>query len=195
VHGAERLTYKELSRRTAGLATGLRQHGLKRGDRMGIYLDASVQQVVSIFGASQAEGVYVPVNILLHPEQVMHIARDCGMKGLITTPAKLEALAEVLPQIPSLEFLVVTGSGDIPGVKLPVYATTNCVISLLQRLGRDQHRKRSAAILTPPAQQENPRCNAQPCKCGRCSRIVSTYLGITESERILAVLPSVLTLA
>ena len=46
VHGNQRLTYREVARRTAGLATSLRKKGLKRGDRAGIYLDASVPQVI-----------------------------------------------------------------------------------------------------------------------------------------------------
>jgi len=120
VHGAERLSYGEVARRVNGLAAGLRGAGLLRGDRMGIYLDSSVAQAISIFGISRAEAVYVPINALLHPEQVVHIARDCGMKGLITTASKLASLAEVLPQAPSLEFLVVVGPGEAPG-GLPVH--------------------------------------------------------------------------
>src|SRR5262245_66202617 len=96
VHGRERLTYEETARRVAGLAAGLRRAGLKRGDRVGIYLDPSVAQVVSIFGVSQAGGVFVPINAALFPEQVKHIANDCRIIGLITTPAKLATLATVL---------------------------------------------------------------------------------------------------
>ena len=192
VHGAERLSYRELARRTAGLATGLRQHGLKRGDRMGIYLDASVQQVVSIFGASQAEGVYVPVNILLHPEQVMHIARDCGMKGLITTPAKLQALAEVLPQIPSLEFLVVTGAGEVPsGINVPVHRYEElCALDSPGSWRETSIEKDLAAILYTSGSTGKPKgVMLSHANVVAGSRIVSTYLGITENERILAVLP------
>src|SRR5580698_9624285 len=83
VHGEQRLSYGEVSQRVAALATSLRGKGISRGERVGIYLDASVPQVISIFGVSQSEGVYVPINSLLHPEQVMHIARDCGMKALV----------------------------------------------------------------------------------------------------------------
>src|SRR6266481_575778 len=121
VHGEQRLSYREVTRRTGGLAKGLRRAGLVRADRMGIYLEPSVAQVMSIFGISEAGGVYVPINATLFPEQVEHIAKDCGMKGLITTPAKLATLSEVLPQIPSLEFLVVAGEGDLADSSLPVY--------------------------------------------------------------------------
>ena len=78
VHGKERLTYREVARRTAGLARGLREAGLQRGDRIGIYLEASVPQVISIFGISEAGGAYVPINAQLFAEQVSHIAKDAA---------------------------------------------------------------------------------------------------------------------
>ena len=118
VHGRQRLTYREVARLTAGLASALEQAGLSRGERLGIYLEASVPQVISIFGVSQAGGVFVPINALLYPEQVAHIAKDCSMTGLITTPAKFKALADVLPQIPSLKFVVLTSQGDEPETSL-----------------------------------------------------------------------------
>ena len=71
------------------MAHGLREAGTARSDRVGIYLDASVAQAVSIFAISRAGGVYVPISGLLFPDQVVHIGRDCMMKGLITTREKL----------------------------------------------------------------------------------------------------------
>ena len=91
VHGERRVSYREVATRCAAVATGLRNAGMRRGDRVGIYLDPSIDQVLSIFSISQAGGVYVPINTVLFPEQVAHIVRDCGMKALITTPEKLEA--------------------------------------------------------------------------------------------------------
>ena len=85
---------------------------MQRGDRVGIYLDPSVEQVLSIFSISQAGGVYVPINTVLFPEQVAHIARDCGMKALITTPDKLEVLRSRCTPYPPLQFFVVTGKSN-----------------------------------------------------------------------------------
>ena len=42
VHGEERLTYREVADRVARLAAGLQEAGLRRGDRIGIYLEVSV---------------------------------------------------------------------------------------------------------------------------------------------------------
>jgi acyl-CoA ligase (AMP-forming) (exosortase A-associated) len=190
VHGEQRLNYQQVARKVAGLATSLRKTNVKRGDRVGIYLEASVPQVISIFGVSQAEGVYVPINALLHPEQVMHIARDCGMTALITTPAKLASLAEVIPQIPSLEFLVVVGDNN-PAKGIPTHSfeefcdaepPTNWLESSIE--------KDLAAILYTSGSTGKPKgVMLSHMNVVAGSRIVSTYLGITDSDRILAVLP------
>lgn len=191
VHGDQRLNYREVSRQTAGLATSLRTTHVKRGDRIGIYLEASIPQVISIFGVSQAEGVYVPINTLLHAEQVMHIARDCGMKGLITTPAKLASLADLIPQIPSLEFLVVTGEGEIPATRIPVFRFDDlCAAEAPSVWSEVGIEKDLAAILYTSGSTGKPKgVMLSHANVVAGSRIVSTYLGITEAERILAVLP------
>jgi acyl-CoA ligase (AMP-forming) (exosortase A-associated) len=191
VHGDQRFSYREVGRRTAGLATGLRAAGMRRGDRVGIYLDASVPQVMSIFGVSQGEGVYVPINALLHDEQVMHIARDCGMKGLITTAAKIAALETVLPQIPSLEFLVVMGEGEIPPQPLPVYRFDEfCATEPPNPWHETNIETDLAAILYTSGSTGKPKgVMLSHANVVAGSRIVATYLEITDAERILAVLP------
>lgn len=112
VHGDQRLTYAQVNARVANLAAGLRAASLQRGERVGIYLDAGVSQVVSIFGISQAGGVFVPANTVLFPDQVAHIARDCGISALITTASKLESLWPALQDVRSLRFLVIVSDSD-----------------------------------------------------------------------------------
>jgi acyl-CoA ligase (AMP-forming) (exosortase A-associated) len=191
IDGDQRLSYREVARQTAGLATGLRNAGMKRGERLGIYLDTSVAEVISIFGISQAEGVYVPINVLLHPEQVSHIARDCGMRGLITTPARVKALAEVLEQVPSLEFLVTIGEGELPQVSLPTHRFEDlCAIEPASTWRETSIEKDLAAILYTSGSTGKPKgVMLSHANVVAGSRIVSTYLEITERERILAVLP------
>jgi len=191
VHGDQRLSYRAVVRQVEGLAQSLRQAGLSRGDRTGIFLEASVPQVISIFGISQGEGVYVPINALLHPEQVMHISNDCGMKALIATPEKFAELAEVLPRIPSLEFLVVVGQGEMPQSQLPAYRFEDlCATEPPAAWKETAIEKDLAAILYTSGSTGKPKgVMLSHANVVAGSRIVSTYLGITEEERILAVLP------
>jgi acyl-CoA ligase (AMP-forming) (exosortase A-associated) len=191
VHGAERLSYREVARRVNGLATGLRSAGVQHGDRIGIYLEASVPQVISIFGVSRAEGVYVPINALLHAEQVTHIAIDCGMKGLITTAAKLATLAELLPKISSLEFVVVVGQEGTTTWPSKIYEYEKlCELPLASGWREASIEKDLAAILYTSGSTGKPKgVMLTHANVVAGSRIVSSYLGITENERILAVLP------
>jgi acyl-CoA ligase (AMP-forming) (exosortase A-associated) len=191
VHGDQRLTYREVGRRTAGLATSLCSAGMKRGDRIGIYLEASVPQVISIFGVSQGEGVYVPINALLRSEQVMHIARDCGMKGLITSASRLGALAGVLEQIPSLEFLVVVGDDVTSTVSRTIYRFDDfCNAEPPASWHTTSIENDLAAILYTSGSTGKPKgVMLSHANVVAGSRIVSTYLEISETERILAVLP------
>jgi acyl-CoA ligase (AMP-forming) (exosortase A-associated) len=121
----------------------------------------------------------------------MHIARDCGMKGLITTPAKAAALAEVLPQIPSLEFLVVTGEGNTPKMPLPVHRFEEFCSTKSPEIWRETSIENDlAAILYTSGSTGKPKgVMLSHANVVAGSRIVSTYLGITNAERILAVLP------
>jgi acyl-CoA ligase (AMP-forming) (exosortase A-associated) len=191
VHGDQRLSYGDVARRTGGLAKGLRSAGVARGDRIGIYLEPSVAQVVSIFGISEAGGVYVPINATLFPEQVGHIAKDCGMKGLITTAAKLFSLAAVLQQIPTLEFVILSGDGDVPQLALPIHHLDElCKLSGPPDWREQTISKDLAAILYTSGSTGKPKgVMLSHANVMAGSTIVSTYLGITDSERILAVLP------
>ncbi len=191
VDGKERLSYLEVARRVAALAHGLRQAGANRGDRVGIYLDASVPQVLSIFGISQAGAVFVPINTTLFPEQLSHIAKDCGMKGLITTCAKLASLTPVLRDIPSLKFVVTVGDGEVTDSNLPTYIFDELCQIVPPAASREQSISRDlAAILYTSGSTGKPKgVMLSHANVMAGATIVSRYLEITDRDRILAVLP------
>lgn len=187
----QRLSFESVANQVGGLAEGLRQVGVRRGDRVGIYLETSALQSVSIFGVSQAGGVFVPINSLLFPEQVAHIARDCQMRGLLTSREKLASLAPVLKTIPSLDFVVVTGNGLAAEITQPTFA-------LSELFGLRAHGdwqdwgigKDLAAILYTSGSTGKPKgvmLSHEQVMAG--SSIVSDYLRITANDRIIGVLP------
>jgi acyl-CoA ligase (AMP-forming) (exosortase A-associated) len=191
VHNTERLSYEEVARRVAGLACGLRRAGLERGDRVGIYLEPSVPQVVSIFAIAQAGGAFVPINHLLFPDQVAHIANDCRMKAMITSQSRLASLAAVLPNLASIEFIVAVPDGAAAFGSLPVYAFDDLCENPSPGEWRDINiEKDLAAILYTSGSTGKPKgVMLSHAQIMAGASIVSTYLGITAKERILAVLP------
>ena len=191
VHKQERLSYKHVLKKVDGLALGLRRAGLQRGDRIGIFLDASIPQVVSIFATSRAGGTFVPINSSLFPEQVAHIANDCRMKGLITSEARLSSLEGVLSQMPSLEFLVLTDSKETLTGGLVVYDFLALCDGPAAEEGNDSCiEKDLAAILYTSGSTGKPKgVMLTHAQIMAGASIVSTYLEIKEFDRILAVLP------
>jgi acyl-CoA ligase (AMP-forming) (exosortase A-associated) len=191
VHDQRRLTYQEVSASVSGLASGLRRAGLQRGERVGIYLGPCVPQVLSIFGVSQAGGVFVPINTLLFPGQVSHIARDCGIAALITAANKLESLLPILSEVHSLRFLVIVSDGTTVESPLPVHDFETLTNLTTETQWQDWGiEKDLAAILYTSGSTGKPKgVMLSHANVVAGSTIVSTYLEITESERILAVLP------
>jgi acyl-CoA ligase (AMP-forming) (exosortase A-associated) len=189
VDGNTRLSYRALSDAVNSLAANLQSAGIQRGERVGIYLDPSPQQVISIFGVSAADAVYVPINSVLFPEQVSHIVRDCSMSALITSAKKLPELAPLLAELPSLRFLVIDGETDT-NTALPAHSFPNWTASQGSKPVERCISKDLAAILYTSGSTGKPKgVMLSHANVMAGATIVSTYLGITDKERILAVLP------
>jgi acyl-CoA ligase (AMP-forming) (exosortase A-associated) len=187
------VTYADMAARVAGLGRRLRDAGVGRGERVGLYLEPGVPLAVSIFGVSQAGGVFVPMNTQLFPEQVAHIANDCAMKGLITSASKLATLMPALKGIASLEFLVLVDEpGEAPHdeAPMPVHDFADLSRPDIGVVPDVAIEKDLAALLYTSGSTGKPKgvmCTHAQIMAG--SSIVSTYLEITAAERILAVLP------
>jgi acyl-CoA ligase (AMP-forming) (exosortase A-associated) len=191
VYQTESLTYHEVLKQVSGLAAGLRRMGIERGDRVGIYLDPSVELVISIFGISQAGSVFVPINGLLLADQVGHIAQDCEMRALITTRKRLESLQDVIDKFPRLEFLIIVEDGTDGPALSSVYWFNELVEKDNASYGTDYCiDKDLAAILYTSGSTGKPKgVMLTHSNIVNGSSIVSTYLEITERDKILAVLP------
>jgi acyl-CoA ligase (AMP-forming) (exosortase A-associated) len=107
-HGGEQLSYGQLWQQVQGAANALLELGLARGDRVGIYLEKRFETVVASFAAPAAGGVFVPINPLLKPEQLGFIARDCGLRFLVTSGARYQQLLPVLLDCPELQAVLLT---------------------------------------------------------------------------------------
>jgi len=120
LHGpAPALTYRqttrshsELWRLICGFASGMAQIGLRRDERVGIFLEKRIETAVAIFGTAAAGGVTVPVNPLLRPQQVAYILGDCGVRVLVTSAERLALLSESLAGNTALEFVVLVEEGS-----------------------------------------------------------------------------------
>jgi amino acid adenylation domain-containing protein len=96
------LTYRELEERSNQLAHFLRQRGIRKGDRIGLYSPKRAELVAAMFGVVKAGAVYVPLDPQAPVDRISYIIENCGIKGLITCADRLRGLDPVTT--PSLEF-------------------------------------------------------------------------------------------
>jgi acyl-CoA ligase (AMP-forming) (exosortase A-associated) len=188
------LTYAQLQREIEAFARALRGLGLERGQRVGVYLDKRIETVVSLFGASPAGGVFVPINPLLRPKQVAHILNDCDVRVLVTSPERLELLREELGVCQAVTHVIVVGDGtpgSDPGAGYQVLSWEEaCVTSGDPMAEPDGIDVDMAAILYTSGSTGMPKgvvLSHRNLLAGAAS--VSEYLENNEDDCILAALP------
>jgi acyl-CoA ligase (AMP-forming) (exosortase A-associated) len=113
-YGTTTLDYGALDVAVDRFAAGLVAQRLPRTARIGIYLEKRVETVVASFGSPAAGMVFVPMNPLLKAEQVGYVARDCGVRVLVTSPERLALLVPVLVDCPSITLVVCTEAAPQP---------------------------------------------------------------------------------
>jgi acyl-CoA ligase (AMP-forming) (exosortase A-associated) len=106
------MTYGEIARDTRKLAHVLAGCGVRKGDRVGFFLEKCFEKVVAIYGISLAGGVFVPIRRLSHGHQAAHIVHDSGSAVLITTYSRLSILASVIADMPGLKTVIAIGPED-----------------------------------------------------------------------------------
>jgi acyl-CoA ligase (AMP-forming) (exosortase A-associated) len=109
------IDYAQLYDACRALAAGLLELGAGHGDRVAIWLDKRTETVVSIFGASAAGCVFVPVNPVLKPDQVAYILDDCDVRVLVTSRQRWEQLRPRADELGSLRDVVLVDGPDGSG--------------------------------------------------------------------------------
>lgn len=87
----QRYTYGWLELAANRLAHALREFGVVRGDRVAIYLNNSVELVVSIFGVLKAGGVFVVINRTTKTDKLLYILSNSRSTALITDSHALDS--------------------------------------------------------------------------------------------------------
>jgi acyl-CoA ligase (AMP-forming) (exosortase A-associated) len=106
------VSYGELWQTCEAAAGGLAALGLRRGERVAVFLDKRIETVAAFFATSAAGAVFVPVNPVLKAAQVSYILGNCDVRVLVTSADRLAAVAGELSACPALEHVVVVGDPE-----------------------------------------------------------------------------------
>ncbi len=114
------MSYGELERCTNQVARLLQSLGVRRGDRVGIYVHKSLASVVSIFGILKAGGVYVPLDPNAPVKRLACITRNCDIRVVLTSPAKARQLADFVREGTPIERAVLLEDGELDLEPTPI---------------------------------------------------------------------------
>ncbi len=106
IYKDEKISYGDLDMSTDLLASCLINNGVKAKERIGIYIDKSINSVTAVFGILKTGGSYVPLDPLAPFERHLLIINDCSLKYLVASSKKLPQIKQILKQENTLEHVV-----------------------------------------------------------------------------------------
>lgn len=100
------VTYAELNRQTSQLASLLVNRGVQKGDRVGIYLNRSLETAIAIYGIIKAGAAYVPLDPTAPAARTRFLIKDCDISFVVTNPSQRRELKAVLEEETSLKAII-----------------------------------------------------------------------------------------
>ncbi len=82
--GGEEVGYRDLHRRANRLAQSLREHGVKRGAVVGVWMPLSVEQVVTAVAVLRSGAAYMPLDATHPRDRIITMLQDSGAKLVLS---------------------------------------------------------------------------------------------------------------
>ncbi|MGY8662553.1 AMP-binding protein [Bradyrhizobium sp. UFLA05-109] len=119
------MTYAELDRQSDLFATLLAQQGVRKGDRVSVFLPNCPQFHIAFFGILKLGAVHCPVSPLSKAFELGYQVRDCGSEVIVALDQLMPVVRNVLPET-QLRKLIVTSFADVmpaePAIPAPAMA-------------------------------------------------------------------------
>ena len=120
--GGRKLTFGEVEGSSNRLAHALRARGLRKGDRLGVYLANRIELIDLYLACVKLGAIFVPINILYRDREIAHITGDAEPRFIVSSESLKELMSEASSQPASRPFESL--DGDTPAAILYTSGTT-----------------------------------------------------------------------
>lgn len=110
------ITYKEMNATSDRVAAALVELGMKKGDRVGIFMPNSPQFVMVFFGILKAGGVVVATNPLYTAPEIEHQASDAGIEYMFVMTNFYNTIKKAQPKTKIKKLIVTNLKETLPPV-------------------------------------------------------------------------------
>ncbi|MBM9605739.1 class I adenylate-forming enzyme family protein [Desulfopila inferna] len=179
IYDSKRVTYRSLaaySRQTADLLT---EEGLKIGDRVAILTDNPAHYIACYFGIMQAGGIVVGLNTLTSERSLQKVLSDCQPSFLLVSGRSKKYSRYILSHWETIKIL---------DIETPVARVEKGIYNTLAKPSLQPHN--IAQIIYTSGTTGHPKgvMLSHRNLTANTSSIIE-YLGLTENDRVMAVLP------
>ena len=105
--GNTEIKYRQLRKLTDQLATGLSKIGIKKGDRVCIFLQNCIEFIISDWAIMKTGGVVVPISILRTMDGLLHEVLTSGSRVIICSEKNIDMVLGIRKQA-ELEYVLLT---------------------------------------------------------------------------------------
>jgi long-chain acyl-CoA synthetase len=102
-----KISYREMNELSDRLAAGLSSIGIKKGDRVGIFIPNTPQFVMAYYAILKIGGIVVATNPMYSPREIVHQSNDAGIEVMIVMSNFYNRIKEVQSKT-KIRTLVVT---------------------------------------------------------------------------------------
>ena len=143
--GGSSYSYAEVRESVLRTAAMFREMGVKRGDRVCLFMPNAVEYLYSWFGLSELGAISVPINTAYRRDETAYILNNAEAVALVTDPSLADVAGAAADLAPSIRHRILRGDEPAP----------DGWISFREAFDR------SAPLPWPSA----PRCRPTTCRC------------------------------
>jgi long-chain acyl-CoA synthetase len=107
IHEKERVTYQQLDSKATRLANALFDMGVRPGDRVAVFMDNSIEAVISIFAALKAGAAFMVINHTTKEDKLNYIINDSRATVILAQDRRAEVVHRV--NSPYLKSVIMSG--------------------------------------------------------------------------------------
>jgi acyl-CoA synthetase (AMP-forming)/AMP-acid ligase II len=181
--GERRITWRHVVPQSAQIAAGLRDKGLKRGDRVALLLGNRIEFVLSLFAAAQLGLVTVLLSTRQQKPEIAYVLADCGAKLLIHEATLTDRLPDA-GDVPDLAHRIAVDD-DVMRSQFVVFADYSPLQEATEVSEED-----TAMILYTSGTTGRPKgAMLAHCNVVHSAMIFAACLELTPADRSIAAVP------
>ena len=110
--GDEQITYVQLEEKANRLAHYLIDHGVRKGDKVGLYCRNRIEIVIAMLGIVKAGAILVNVNYRYVEGELRYLFDNSDMVALVHERQYADRVSAVLPEVPNVRTVLVVDDGS-----------------------------------------------------------------------------------